>query len=698
MLVFIALFIVPIFVKSTTQDCLAFVSYYRIRTETICLPTTGFCQNVFWGSDDRKFPYDFQISNTSIPVTCGEARQTVLDNRDKWIRDLLSRLFIRLKKDLIQMSLEFPVVDQSTTYDWGPMARLHNETRLAVSYFDNSSWPLFLNTCLDNPSFINNWGLAVKVMIGSVHSGGGIRRLSPEKILFVKQNRDMFTSFQQLFYGEGVDLLGSSSRRIQFEEGTPLYPDAVDLDIDRLARLRQQIEFRLIREEDFVVSYDEIEPLVVLLEDLPADRRIEEVCRHMIPRILARLKELDLSELVIRIGHKCKSSSLTIEARKFIAEDVLFSLNRRGVRMHDVDPFVLLIDQTLDDRKFFLQSEMMLMEYDKIHFIKKDLCVRFLDSGSYGDGVLREWFTRIFRYIASPESGFFQYTDDRRILLKFVDAIPPGWDTVRWIESYRFIGRVIGLAWKHGITIGVPLSYSTVARITSPRDEWFLLEMLQHDDPVAAKAFSNPAHFTASGDIPFFEEDEDDVDHSIMVDELNVMLYMYRRLDWLTGGSKTHHTSRIIVGLHDILPYTYLSFYSIQEIADRLRGPLVIDLDQLYESTSYFVADGIDNRTAETIKEWIWASLRSFNQEEMQDFLEFVSGSRYPPIHGFANASFGGDHWLQIRIENSFESRNPLPMSRTCFKAIYFGLYDSEDLLKQRLVTAMIFAKEILLE
>ena len=103
-----------------------------------------------------------------------------------------------------------------------------------------------------------------------------------------------------------------------------------------------------------------------------------------------------------------------------------------------------------------------------------------------------------------------------------------------------------------------------------------------------------------------------------------------------------------------------------------------IDAADLVESlqTSVGYTDSDDQIT------WLKTLILAMSQEQLQAFLLFVTGSRFPPLGGFASLR------PAIRIER-VENENRLPTSQTCFNIFRLPLYPSMKVLRQRLFTAI---------
>ena len=89
----------------------------------------------------------------------------------------------------------------------------------------------------------------------------------------------------------------------------------------------------------------------------------------------------------------------------------------------------------------------------------------------------------------------------------------------------------------------------------------------------------------------------------------------------------------LTTGLYEVLTYGSISFLSVEEFGELIRGEQEIDIADLKRSTTY-TSDGPAVEET-TYVEWLWEILESLTDAQKHDFIRFVSGSPMPPMHGF---------------------------------------------------------------
>jgi hypothetical protein len=145
---------------------------------------------------------------------------------------------------------------------------------------------------------------------------------------------------------------------------------------------------------------------------------------------------------------------------------------------------------------------------------------------------------------------------------------------------------------------------------------------------------------------------------------------------------ETQMTS-VVNGIYEVLPFGRLSFLTIDELRLLLQGQPLIDRENLRATTEYQPA----NATSEPEVGWFWTIIESMSEGQMRDFLRFVSGSSFPPIHNFSGYS-GTRNWLQVSIFPSM-TVDQVPQAQTCCVQIKLPKYTSLEVMRARILFAI---------
>ncbi|GIM10496.1 hypothetical protein Vretimale_14037, partial [Volvox reticuliferus] len=115
------------------------------------------------------------------------------------------------------------------------------------------------------------------------------------------------------------------------------------------------------------------------------------------------------------------------------------------------------------------------------------ICVKFEDEEAYGDGVLREWLTEIASLVFDPNAGLFRLCEgDARAL----HVSPAGSQQEDQLELLRFAGRILGLAMRARVPLGVHLSTALFKLLQHPgragRDRLGMADLAQLEPRLAS--------------------------------------------------------------------------------------------------------------------------------------------------------------------------------------------------------------------
>jgi E3 ubiquitin-protein ligase HUWE1 len=136
-------------------------------------------------------------------------------------------------------------------------------------------------------------------------------------------------------------------------------------------------------------------------------------------------------------------------------------------------------------------------------------------------------------------------------------------------------------------------------------------------------------------------------------------------------------------GFHDVVPPELISIFDAQELELLMAGLPDIDIDDMRQNCIY---GGGYKQTDDTIQKF-WSVLRRFNREEKAQFVQFVTGSAKVPLDGFS-ALRGAEGVQRMAIHKAYDA-SLLPTAHTCFNQLDLPEYESEDKLREMLLTAL---------
>jgi hypothetical protein len=309
-----------------------------------------------------------------------------------------------------------------------------------------------------------------------------------------------------------------------------------------------------------------------------------------------------------------------------------------------------------------------------------------------------------------PSFGLFEYSDEREVYMKPRPLVVPigspdgqepgtplsGEPLKRYLLAYRQVGRLIGLALDDGVCPGISFTDGALSFLLYPNTiDLNEIVLLGKESPATRASFekmiqtdwTNEAQAAVLGEIDFAGlKPHGESEH---VSKANVAEYVQLSAKRKVFGSIADQMMSIVHGLNEVLPLGHLSFLTPEEIFRMLRGEPQIDRENLRASTMYFP----DNMNSDPQIAWLWEIIGGLSEAQMRDFIKFVSGSSYPPIHNFTGHS-GDRKWLQVSVEPALKL-DQAPLSQTCFVQLRIPRYSTQEIMRERIIFAIENAKSM---
>mmetsp|Transcript_16193 Transcript_16193/g.40989 ORF Transcript_16193/g.40989 Transcript_16193/m.40989 type:complete len:272 (+) Transcript_16193:1597-2412(+) len=142
-------------------------------------------------------------------------------------------------------------------------------------------------------------------------------------------------------------------------------------------------------------------------------------------------------------------------------------------------------------------------------------------------------------------------------------------------------------------------------------------------------------------------------------------------------------------GLASIIPAEAMSLFDWREVEDMINGVEGVDIELLRQHTkpsaSFQTPEGAQ------LIEWFWKVLESFDASQREAFLRFVWGrSRLP-----RQQEFGEDFKIHLMDVQEGSADRKLPKADTCFFALHLPLYTNEEVLRTRLLFAVLHCADM---
>ena len=389
---------------------------------------------------------------------------------------------------------------------------------------------------------------------------------------------------------------------------------------------------------------------------------------------------------VLNFARRCQSGLSMNVRREFVPQLLLMTYPRPT---YWTEGGAIEVTQLVNASSSIAETVDALSTLTKLDFLG-DLTVTFTGSVAVGSGPRTELIAKALAAAFNPANGLFAYSDERETLMKPTALVgdPTSELRSRRFRTYRQVGRLLGLSIGHGIAAGVFFTSGCLALLREPEHQVdpdnaeVLSRWLAEEDPELAtnlnKLADDPEVLGAMLGMPF----PDDVTE-LTTD--NVMEYIMAWRRYHVVESVDTQMRLITDGIYDVLPYPQLAWLGVEELRLVLEGTREVDRDALRRSATYLLPYGSNSSSIPEIT-WFWEIVADMSDVEIRDLLQFVSGSRNPPVHGFTGPR-GDREWLQIVLDSSIPT-DRVPRSQLCFTQLKIPRYSSKEVMAQRLAFA----------
>ncbi|KAJ7471427.1 HECT-domain-containing protein [Mycena galericulata] len=308
------------------------------------------------------------------------------------------------------------------------------------------------------------------------------------------------------------------------------------------------------------------------------------------------------------------------------------------------------------------------------------------EAGIDGGGVFKEFFTSLCKEVFDTDRGLWLANKKNELYPNpHAYAIEP--HNLNW---YRFIGRIIGKAMYEGILVDIAFAGFFLAKWLGKQS---FLDDLASLDPELYNGLIFLKHYAGNPEdlsLNFTVAIEDfgvtkTVDlipngSNIAVTKDNRLQYIYYVSHYRLSRQIKLQSEAFFEGLSEIIDAKWLKMFNQQELQILIGGTdSPVDLEDLQGNTQY---GGIFDANHPTIVSF-WRVVHSFDQEQRRALLRFVTSCSRPPLLGFKELVPN----FAIRDAGSDELR--LPTSSTCVNLLKLPRYQSEKVLKTKLLQAI---------
>lgn len=326
--------------------------------------------------------------------------------------------------------------------------------------------------------------------------------------------------------------------------------------------------------------------------------------------------------------------------------------------------------------------------------MRKRLMVKFRgEEGLDYGGVAREWLHLLSREMLNPQYGLFQYSGDDRYSLQIN---PDSGVNPDHLSYFHFVGRILGIAVFHnhvldgGFTLpfykqllNKPITLNDIEDV-DPELHRSLTWMLENNiNGVIDSTFS--VENNSFGALKVHELKPNGA--SIQVTEDNKREYVKLYVNYRFMRGIEQQFLALSKGFGELIPSQLLRPFDERELELVIGGVSIIDVNDWKTHTR------LKQCTPETPQiVWFWQIVESYSPEMRAQLLQFVTGSCRVPLQGFRalQGSTGavGPRLFTIHLTADAPLQN-LPKAHTCFNRIDLPMYDSYQLMYDKLTQAV---------
>ncbi|KAL1745181.1 HECT-domain-containing protein [Schizophyllum fasciatum] len=324
--------------------------------------------------------------------------------------------------------------------------------------------------------------------------------------------------------------------------------------------------------------------------------------------------------------------------------------------------------------------------------LKAPLEISFIDqfgepeAGIDGGGLFKEFFTSLCKEVFDTDRGLW-LANKKNELYPNPHAYATESHSLNW---YRFIGRILGKAMYEGILVDVAFAGFFLAKWLGRQsflDDLASLDPDLYNGLIFLKNYDGDFEALSLNFTVAVEEFGEAKSLDLIPNGSNIPVTKDNRLQYIHLVSHFKLTRQIKLqseaffeGLSQMIDPKWLRMFNQQEVQILIGGANApVDLDDLREHTNY---GGLYDDNESTIQIF-WKVVNGFNQEQRQGLLRFVTSCSRPPLLGFKELV------PNFAIRDAGSDENRLPTASTCVNLLKLPRYQSERVLRDKLLQAI---------
>jgi len=325
--------------------------------------------------------------------------------------------------------------------------------------------------------------------------------------------------------------------------------------------------------------------------------------------------------------------------------------------------------------------------------------LRIIFDGEQGidqGGLTKEYFQLIMKELFCPKYGMFVYREESCTFWFNRDALLfSGGDESSMCQNYELVGKLVGIA----------IYNNTILQLQFPQ---LLFKRMLGDSSLGMQDLADVDATMAKGLQTLLDMDatENDIEalycrnmvvrwtnvfgqeqvHELVPGGEKVPLTAENREEYVRlyiehelgrNGCVSKQMDAFVRGFRSVCDSELFSKFDSEELELLICGSTDFDFAALQRTTKYDDGLHADSR----IIKYFWAVAHELSEMDKRKLLSFCTGSDRVPINGLGEVS--------LTISKNGDDNEKLPTSHTCFNHLLLPEYDSEDILRSRLQTAI---------
>lgn len=309
------------------------------------------------------------------------------------------------------------------------------------------------------------------------------------------------------------------------------------------------------------------------------------------------------------------------------------------------------------------------------------------EGGQDVSGLTREFLTKIVESIFNPNYALFSLTDTGRCVEPSISSkIQPS----HHLQYFKFAGKLIARSIIEGIPVQAHLAPYMLKHILQ------IPLVLNDVEPVSNRLFTSLSSILGnpSNDLGIYFEVNYDYYGRIQTDQLktggsdievtdeNKAEYVELSVNHRLNKQAKGQIENFLSGFYYLISPEEVKWFTPQELDLIICGIPDIDIEDMRNNAHFERPYYLDHLVIKNLFE----VLREFDQETRAKFLMFLTATSAVPLGGFKALA-----QITRPITISFHSNvEALPVSHTCFNILQLPPYPTKEILRQKLLLAIL--------